>query len=104
MVLSAWHFERDSGLNFAEDDYTWSPVYGVLDALTQMPVDAVPVPGDDLRNDNDADLFNFRLSYDFGDYNFLSATSYIDAYEAQDINYFGVPFYIDFETETLSMK
>ena len=102
MVLSAWHFERDSGLSFAEDDFTWSPVYGVLDALTQMPVGTVPVPGDDLRNDNDADLYNFRLSYDFGDYNFLSATSYIDAYENQDINYFGVPFYIDFETETLS--
>ncbi len=104
LVLSAWHSERDAGLNYAQDDYTWSPVYVVFDALTQAPAGIEPVSGRDLRNTFEGDLYNFRVSYDFGDYSFFSGTSYFEIEEQQDLNYVGVPFDIPYEGDALSQE
>lgn len=102
IALSGWHMEEDAGLGFTEDDYTWSPVFGVLDAFTQDPVDIIPVTGKELLNFFEGDLYNLRLSYDFGNFNFFSATSQLDVEQVLDINYFGTPSLVRFQSETLS--
>jgi len=102
--LSYWHSNQEAGLGYGEDDYSWSPVYLEFDALTNTPVGARAVTGNDLRNESTLDMYSLRIEYDFGDYSIYSATSKLETDQASDINYLGVPFGVPIEAETFNQE
>ena len=105
--LSVWSSEKSTGFSYADENYDYSPIYLTLDSTelflnnSIVPVGSTPVGSEGFRQNNDLDLYNFKVTYDFGEYSLVSSTSFLKLKQNLNQDYLTIALVTDMETSSL---